>query len=784
MKVLLSWLREFAPFPDDAELIAASLSDLGTPVEQIDRIGSGWEGIVVARVLDLRRHPDADRIQLVDVDAGDGPSLQICCGAFNMAVGDTVPLATLGTIMPDGMVIERRKLRGEWSNGMLCSSRELGLGEEHDGIRILGTDAAPGEGLSDALGLEPDVLFDLEVNPNRPDAMSVAGIARDLAARLHVPFSLPDPLVTAAGKPASTSVTVDVAAPGQCGRFGAWVLRGVSVGESPSWMQHRLSAIGMRPINALVDISNYVMLELGQPNHPYDLALVAGGGLRVRPASEGETLVTLDGVERRLSPEDILICDGEDAPVGIAGVMGGAACEISAATTDVVLEMAWFLPMAVSRTSRRLGLRSEASARFDKGCDPEVIALAAARFCQLAIEICGATVAPGSVDVRGELPERMPVRLRTSRVNALLGTDLTADDVRSCLDPIGFACEPAGDDHDVVVPSWRYDSSTEIDLVEEVARHWGYGRIPRRDLTSPRSGGLSSGQRERRTVRHLFADLGLVETMPLPFLAPGQLERCGLAPDGIELLNPLVSEESVLRPSLLPGLLQAAALNAARRSTGVGLFEIGHVFRPPPADHILPVEREHLGVLLAGREAPAAIEVWHVLADLLQVEDPAIVPGEVSGLHPTRAARLTVAGTAVGVAGEVDPVVLADHGVQERVAWMELDLSALLGCPRRPTRYRPVSRFPSSDIDLAFEVPDQVSATDVERTLAGVSPLVWSVTLFDVFRGGQVAAGRRSLAYAIRLQAPDRTLTDREVGEVRAAAIAAVEHAHGAALRA
>ncbi len=783
MKVLLSWLQDFAPFPDDAALIGDTLSDLGTPVEAMERIGEGWDGIVVARVLALRPHPDADRIQLVDVDPGDGGPVQIGCGAFNLAVGDLVPLATVGATLPGGLRIERRKLRGEWSEGMLCSARELGLGDDHGGIHIVAPGSAPGTGLRDALGVVPDVLYDLEVNPNRPDAMSAAGIARDLAARLALPFTLPTPAVAPAGAPADSVAAVEVLAPDLCGRFTAWVLRDVTVGTSPEWMQRRLTALGMRPINALVDISNYVMLELGQPNHPYDLALVPGGGFRVRRARDGETLVTLDDVERALTGDDLLICDAEDRAVGIAGIMGGAACEISEATTDVLLEMAWFEPTAVSRTSRRLGLRSEASARFEKGCDPEGIDLAAHRFCELAGQICGAVAAPGAAQADGALPAREPIRVRPVRVNALLGTDLTADQMRAQLEPLGFGCTTVEGDLDVVAPSWRPDTTVEVDVVEEVARHWGYRAIALRPLTAPRIGGLTPRQVERRGVRRLMTGLGLTECLPLPFLAPGQLERCGLAAAGIALVNPLVAEESVLRPSLLPGLVQAAGLNAARRRPGVTLFEIGHVFAPPPAGQVLPDEHEHLGVLLAGQDATAAVRTWLVLAEHLHVEAPEVENAEVAGLHPTRAARLVVAGTVVGAAGQVDPAVLADHDIEERVAWLEVDLGALLDGPRRAETFRPVSRFPSSDVDLAFAVPDGISAAVVERTIAAASPLVWSVRLFDVFRGAQVGEGRRSLAYAVRLQAPDRTLTDDDVAAARAACIAAVEHAHAAVLR-
>jgi phenylalanyl-tRNA synthetase beta chain len=387
------------------------------------------------------------------------------------------------------------------------------------------------------------------------------------------------------------------------------------------------------------------------------------------------------------------------------------------------------------------------------------------------------------------VPARPTVRTRTSRVNGLLGTDLSAVQIRAELEPIGFVCTqvPAADgdepDHNVIVPPWRYDCQVEIDIVEEVARHWGYDRIERRPLTSARTGRLAPEQKARREVRRLLRGLGLAEVLPLPFLAPGDLERCGLAPVGIELTNPMVAEESVLRTSLLPGLVKAVALNQARRSTGVSLFEIGHVFLPPPEGQLLPDEQEHVAVLLAGREAPAAVEAWLVLADLLRVLEPAVLPDAHPGLHPGRSALATVDGSPVGAVGEIDPGVLEAFGIDERVAYLEVDLGAVMRGPRRPETHRPVSRFPSSDIDLAFDAPDEVSAMDVERTLSGTDPLVWSVRLFDTFRGAQLGEGRRNLAYRVRLQAEDRTLTDEEVAAARTALVAAAEAAHGVTLR-
>jgi len=785
MKVLLSWLREFAPIDADPDDIAHALGALGTPVEEMTRIGEGLDGIVVARVLRLRAHPDADRIQLVDVDAGDGEPLQICCGAFNMSEGDLVPLATLGTTMRNGMEITRRKMRGEWSNGMLCSPPELGLPGDPMGILVLGDGHEPGTPLREALGIEADILYDLEINPNRPDAMSVAGVARDLAAHYGVAFAIPTPDISsvAIGPPASSRVTVEIVDRDGCGRFTARVLQGVTIGASDTKIATRLTLLGMRPINNVVDVSNYVMLELGQPSHPYDLSLVGGGGLRVRRANDGEQLTTLDGVERKLTSEDLLICDANDRPSGIAGIMGGADSEISETTSDVLVEMAWFDPMTIVKGSRRLGIRSEASSRFEKGCDPNVIEVAQNRF----IELLGAavsTVADGIVDVRGNLPEPLTVRVRTARVNCILGTDLTAPEIRDLLDPIGFASTAVGDDQDVTIPSWRLDSSVEIDVIEEVGRMYGYERIGAVVPPAVHYGALSDRQIERRLARDVLVGLGFAEAMPMPFLAPDDVTRSGLADDPITITNPLIADESVLRTSLLPGLLKTITYNESHRNTGAALFEIGHVFRRPIEPQPLPDEHENLAVAIAGSEAPAAVEAWEALAGALAVDDRSLVADVLPGLHATRAAAVVVAGERIGVVGEVDPAVLVDHGITERVAWLELDLGRLFDLPHGERRYRPISRFPSSDIDLAFETPDSVPAADVEAALrrAGGDLLV-HLELFDVYRGSGLRPLTRSLAYRLRLQAADRTFTDAEVAGVRERCIEAVVSATGASLR-
>ena len=782
MRVLQSWLEEFAPVTGDPAGIAEQLSDLGLAVEEVIPIGEGLDGIVVARVLDLRPHPDADRIQLVDVDAGDGESLQVCCGAFNMSVGDLVPLATIGAVMAGGMEISRRQLRGEWSNGMLCSGPEVNLGDDHDGILILGSGHEPGVPLAEALGIRADVVYDLEVNPNRPDAMSVAGVARDLAARQGVPFTLPDPAPVESGEDASGRVSVEIVDADLCGRFAVRVLDGIIVGDSPQWLTNRLVAMGMRPVNNVVDVSNYVMLELGQPSHTFDLDRVGGSGFRARWAVDGETIETLDGVSRTLVNADGVVADAEDVAVGIAGVMGSAATEIDGTTVTVALEMAWWDPMSIARTSRRLGLRSEASARFEKGADPEVVELAMRRFAELIGS--EAALAPGMADQRGDLPSREPVRVRVARVNRILGTDLGRDRIVEVLEPIGFATSKAGDDLDVVVPSFRPDSATEIDVIEEVARAHGYGRIARTVPRSGLTGALNGRQVDRRRVRSAMLGLGLDEVMPLPFLAPGDLERAGLAADGIAVTNPLVAEESVMRASLRPGILKTLAYNASHRIHGLGVFEVGHVYRRPAEVQPLPDEREHLAVALSGRDAGAAVEVFSALADALDVRGHRLVAGTTPGLHPTRTARIDFDGVVVGHVGEVDPGVLEAFEVGERVGWLELDLETLLGLPHGGRPYRPVSRYPSSDIDLAFEVDETTAAADVGsclRTAAG--DLLVDLALFDVFRGAPVSDGRRSLAFTLRFQAADRTLTDAEVAEARQRCIDAVQGSLPATLR-
>ena len=772
MKILLSWLNDYGDFadPDDSasvERLADAMTSLGIEVDTVDVVGHSVAGVVTARVLRLIQHPDASRVQRVYVDAGDGVERHVWCGAFNMAVGDVVPLATLGTEMPDGRTIERRGILGIDSEGMLCSARELGLGDDHEGIHVFDADTPLGRAYGDLLGMHRDVLIDVEVTRNRPDCWGYIGIARDLAPRLGTTFVPPRPALDVTGD--EMSAPVEIVDGDRCGRFTSTVISGISVGPSADWMRRRLTAAGMRPINNVVDVSNYVMLELNQPSHAYDLETLGGGGFRIRLARDGERLTTLDGEDRTFSTADLFICDADDVPIGVGGIMGGLDTEISDSTTTVALEMAWFSLVGIGQTVARTNLRSEASVRFERGVDPYGMPVAIARFVELLRETCpDIVVHRGAVDARAEsLPaEHRSTTVRIEAVNRLLGTELTASDLPPLLDPIGFTVSGEGDARAVVLPSWRLDSTEEVDVIEEIARHYGYEALGKAVPKSVVHGGLSVRQSRRRLVREVLLGLGVSEAMPNPFLAPGTLSRADLPTEAISITNPLVMDESVLRTSLRPGLLRAIAYNESHRTQGVHLFEIGRVY--PPSDDELPAEYEALTVVLAGAEAPAAVAVWRELASALGVGariDQSRVP---AGLHATRSATLQAGRDPLGAVGEVSPEVLERFDIDQRVAILEVDLDRLLEREPKPAQWKPTSRQPSSDLDLAFVLPDAIPAEKLDRAIRqGAGRLLVGLTLFDAYRGSAVPEGTRSLAYRLRLQALDRNLTEDDVAEAR-----------------
>ncbi len=832
MLVPLSWLRDFAAFPDDLGLLKASLDDLGLVVEATTMVGEGLEDVVCARVLEVDGIEGADKIRKITVDAGGDP-LVIVCGAWNFGVGDTVPLAPVGSVLPGGFAIGQRKMRGVTSNGMLCSARELGLGEDQGGLMVL-TDtpgATPGRLLTEVLGIEPDVIFEFSVEGNRPDAWSVAGIARDLAARLDLACELPSaPRAGTAPTPTADLAAASIAAPEMCTSLAVTAARGVVVTESPAFIQRRLTMAGMRPINNVVDASNYVMLELGQPNHAYDLETLAGAALGVRRANPGEVLQTLDGVERTLglagrglgdSGEDCVIIDGADQVIGIAGIMGGAATEITDTTTTIALEAACFAPMAIARTSKKLGLRTEASSRFERGADPAAVDLATARFFDLlALSAPGLEVCWPSVTAHGNLADATVLETSVAAIAGLLGVELGAAEIDRLLAPLGFAVEDAGSVLRIVVPSNRPDIRPMpfgvADVAEEVARTYGYARLERRFPAWSTPGALSPRQQARRQLRAALVGLGLAEAWTPTLVDPDGARLLGIEAPSVELTNPLAADERGLRQSLVPGMLAALAYNADRRNASVALFELGTVFTHPEvadqprvarsgsggaADVALPAEHEHLVVLSArdGDDATVAVAQLHALCRGLKVGTPNLVQPVTlgasqaslgAGLHPTRSAMVLLDGTVVGVVGEVDPQVVSAVGLDRegprRVGIVALDLDALhplVAAAARRGGSVPVSRFPSTDVDLAFVVENGIAAASVLDALrVGAGELLASVELFDVYRGPGVEDWSRSLAFRLRFESMDKTLTDVEVGELRTAAIAAVS-ALGATLR-
>ncbi len=851
-------MTELAPFgvaPSDSAAVAdmaATLADLGMIPESVERVGSAIEGVVVARVEEVDAIPGADRIRRVVVDAGT--KVEVVCGASNFAQGDLVALAPVGAVLPgaDGP-LERRRMKGVTSNGMLCSPVELGLWEDRGGLLVLPAGAAEvGMPLASVPGLGPDVLFDLEIQANRPDALSVAGVARDLAARVSVAFGRAgsgSPSTaggaagargvdrsTVVGRPGEAlswgDVTVSVEDASLCPRLTAQLLTGVRQRPSLPTVARRLHLCGMRPISNVVDASNYVMLELGQPTHPYDFDRLPGGGITARAARVGEQIETLDGVTRVLGVgpmPDCVIAAADGTPVGVAGVMGGASSEISPSTSRVLLEAAYFDPRSISATARRLGLRSEASARFERGCDPWGLEAAVSRFCQLLGRPDAEPGQPGSnasspaswdqsggtplLDITGDVPRATRIRVRLERVEQVLGLPVERDRMATLLEPMGFSVsdllhEPEHGQEvepgprragggaataprstvEVTVPSWRPDTSREVDVAEEVARQWGYGKISPLQRRPVQVGRLSPLQRTRRAVRRAMVGLGASEVWTPTLLAAGEHKKAGMATVvELKVANPLVAEEAVLRSSLLPGLLACMARNLSRGHDELRMFEVGHVFAPPAAGSSLPEEADVAALLLARESdgAEEAVRSWRALAHALVLTDASVEADQKAGLHPGRSASLFSAGVHVGSVGEVDPAVAEAFGLaSRRLGWLQLDVGRLACVPPHTGPLLLPSRFPPAEFDLSFAVDDSVPAETVQRTLArAAGPWSAGVALFDVYRGQRVQAGSRGLAFRLRFVAPDHTLDERELADLRRSCVQAVEQEHPATLR-
>jgi len=809
VKIPLSWLREFVELTETTDELRAVLDDLGLVVEGIDYVGEGLEDVIVARIDEIRAIEGADRVRLVVVDAGDGP-MEIVCGAMNIDVGDHVPLAPIGAVLPGGFEIARRTMRGVTSNGMLCSSRELGLGDDHGGLMVLDDLTAPvvGVHLLEALSITPDVVFDITVEGNRPDAWSVEGVARDLATRLRRPLSAPPLAETNSDTTSDSFASAGIDAPDLCGRLTVSVLRHVDVGPSPAWVAARVQSAGMRAISNVVDASNLVMLELGQPTHAYDAAHVAGRALRARRARPGESLETLDGVERRLATagrglgdtgEDCVIVDGDDNVLGLAGIMGGAASEISDATTEVLLEAAYFDPMCIARSSKRHALRTEGSIRFERGVDPQLALRASARFVEILRESCPQLEwLRDPLDVAGSLPTPPRVEFSEDDIERVLGVAIASDVVTEVLEGLRFTVERS-DGRFAVVPSTarpdvRGGAAGSADVIEEIARLYGYRRLPRHTPTWPEPGGLNERQKLRRRIRDVVVDLGAYEcwTPTLGSDRDFDLLRAGVP--RVRITNPPASDESVLRATMITGLVRVWGKNLERGVGDVVLVEMGNVFTHPDATTsprmtrggvggaltlALPQENERLTVVL-GREldsAMTAVAFWNTLANRMGLADVVVrrTEGPVAGFHPTRVAQLVDrgSGAVLGFVGEVDAVLVddvVDSAPARRLGLLDVDFDALCDpslATRRNEFAKIPSRFPSAVIDLAFVTPLAQHAQDLAFALRGADDGVEAVELFDVYRGANLPEGTRSLAYRVRLNSDEGTLSERDVAAAR-----------------
>jgi phenylalanyl-tRNA synthetase beta chain len=785
MRVPVSWLRDYVTFDMPLRELGERMSMTGTKLEALHHRGvpARVDLFRVGRVLTREQHPDADRLSLCTVDVGDGEPRQIVCGASNFAAGATVAVALPGAVLPDGTELRVAKLRGVESHGMMLSERELELGQDHAGIMLLPDDWPVGDALIDHLAIADDVL-EFEITSNRPDCQNVYGIAREVSAVLDTdlaPWPGAEPEPTGRGT-VDEYVRARVDAPDMCPRWAGRVFTDVRVGPSPPWLKARITAAGMRPISNVVDITNYVMLAVGEPTHAFDLDRVAGREIVVRMATAGEAVTTLDGQERVLDTDTLVIADAE-RPSAVAGLMGAEWSEVTDQTTTVLIECANFDGPSTQASSVRLGLRTEGSSRWEKGLDPHLSPIALRLASQLMVELAGARLVPGTIDVHGDLPVAPVVPLRRSRLEQTIGAPYTDAEIERALARLGYEPTDAG----WRVPTWRAaDTTREIDLIEEVARVHDLERVPiAMPGGSPGGGRLSGDERLRRLVADILRGAGLSEAATLTLWDTGVPDRLRLAPDDprralVELVNPMSAEWAAMRTLVFPGLLHSARRNLAMSLPRVDLFEIGHVFLR--SDGKLPDQPERVAGVMAGAGA-GFFDVKGVVETLTaaaRIEPPQFRPADEPFLHPGRSAAV-----ADGFVGELHPLVAEAFGLEGVVAVFELGLDGLRGRSPEQVLYRDVISFPPLRQDIAVVVAEDVPAgrvVDVVRAAAGAE--LATVEVFDVYRGPQVGEGRKSLALHLVFQASDRTLTDAEADALRERVVAALAEQVGGELRA
>ena len=781
MNVTYNWLKEYVDFDLTPDQLADMLTMLGLEVEGMQKLGEGMDDVVVAVVEEKRQHPNADKLSLCKVNCGS-ESLDIVCGAQNFSAGDTVALARIGAVLPGDFKIKRSKIRGEESFGMLCSEKELGLADESAGIMVLPAGMPLGQPVFQALGLK-DTLYEIGLTPNRADCLSMIGIAREIAAKLGIPIVEPNASPAETNEQTSCHIEVVIEDPDLCPRYSARYLRGCRIGVSPDWLVKRLSAVGIRSINNVVDVTNLVMMELGQPLHAFDYSLIQGHRIVVRRAGEGEEFATLDGQQRLLKSTDLVICDGE-RPVALAGVMGGQNSEISPETTTVLLESAAFNPVAIRATSKRLGLHTESSHRFERGVDVNGTVRALNRAAQLIAELSGGDVARDVVDVYPGIQEPKLIRLCPEKANALIGIALSKEEMRAILDNLTFITHEAEDGNlDVVVPSYRVDIEREIDLVEEIARLNGFDKIPAKlPVAAVSSERQAPHQRIERVVRDALVAHGMREIINYSFTSADAADKLLLDVDDprratISLSNPLIEEHAVMRTSLVPGVLETVARNGNFRCKDLRLFEMRRVYLSRVNEE-MPYEPLFIvGALTGSRER----ETWcHGRGDVDFYDVKGIIEDlaeylHISSLiwvadtcepyyHPGKSCNIMIGRDKIGSLGEIHPTVQETFGIEKPVFCFELDFEKLVRYAKSKVGIAVPSRFPDSYRDIALLASDEVSAEQIVDCINGVKAReVESIDIFDVYRGTGIPEGFKSIAVRIRYQSFERTLLDDEI---------------------
>lgn len=814
MRVSYKWLREYVDVTVSAEELAEKLTFSGVAVENVEHLGEGIEKVVTAKVEKILPHPNADKLVICEINYGSKENLQVVTGAPNVGEGQVIVLALVGAKLPGGFHIKKSKLRGVESFGMLCSAQELGLDpkdfpeDQQEGIIILPGETPLGQDIRKVLGLD-DVILELELTPNRADCLSMVGVAREVAAVLGLETKPLKIEVPETNEPIEGKVKVVIEEPELCGRYIARLIRNIKPGPSPVWMQERLRAAGVRPISNIVDVTNYVMIEMGQPLHAFDYDKLGEQTITVRRGKEKEQILTLDGQERELNPNMLVIADAR-VPVAVAGVMGGLESEVTENTVNVLLESAYFNGPSVRRTSNALGLRSEASLRFEKGIDPNGSLRAIDRAAQLIAEMGAGEVVQGVVDNYIRPVDNRQITLRPARVSQLTGMEIPIEEMVNALTRLQLGVELENGVIKVTVPTFRGDITREVDLIEEVVRLFGYNKIP---TVLPKGestqGKKTFEQAMEDRIKDVATGLGLFEIITMSFINPGSFDLLNLTVEhplrkAVAVQNPLSEEQGVMRTTLLPGLVSTTARNLARKNKDLAFFEIGKIFIPEQAGETteenlqeLPCEILTLGAVVTGNtpsgwNQKAEPMDYYYLKGILEGIFDSMGITNISYLacenhpsfHPGRTAEVLLAGKAIGFIGELHPEVLENYRINSKTYVFEINLDKVIGAAVKTKLYKPLPKYPAVERDMALVVSTEVSAQELSKEIKDQGkPLLKEIKLFDVYTGEQIQKGYKSLAYSLVFQSKDKTLTDEEVNAVFGKVKEALETKYGAQLR-